>query len=162
MQSVCIRPCLAMLLLAGLASGQAIGSAGRFNSGNSTGLPLYPKAVASEHTDDRGTVSMTDSSQVRKLAAGAYLSTDKPELVLQFYRERLKNMGQVVECTGGANNIVDVQLNDAAFENPSACNTEDFAASGTELKVVNNGEQKIVVVLPHGSGSEIALVSVKK
>ena len=151
-----------MILLAGLAFGQIIGPASRFNTGNSTGLPLYPKAVASEHADDRGTVSMTDSTQVHKLAAGAYLSTDKPEQVLQFYRGRLKNMGQVVECTGGANNIVDVQLNDAAFEDPSACNTEDFAASGTELKIVNNGEQKIVVVLPHGSGSEIALVSVRK
>lgn len=161
MKSRFFRILLALSLLNGFAFSQVIASADRFNTGNSTGLPLYPGAVASEHTDDRGTVSMTDSSQVRKLAAGAYLSNDKPEQVLQFYRERLKSMGQVVECTGGANTIVDVQLNDAAFENPSACNTEDFAASGTELKVVNNGEQKIVVVLPHRSGSEIALVNVK-
>ncbi len=151
-----------MLLLSGLAVGQVIGAGGRFNSGNSTGLPVYPKAVASEHTDDRGTVSMTDSTQVHKLAAGAYLSTDKPEQVLQFYRGRLSNMGQVVECNGGTNTTVDVQLDDVAFANPSACNADDFAASGTELKINNNGEQKIVVVLPHGRGSEIALVSVKQ
>jgi hypothetical protein len=83
--------------------------------------------------------------------------------VLQFYRDRLKKSGgPVVECTGGTNHDVDVELDAAAFADPSACSPDHFAASGTELKVSSNGEQRIVVVLPHGSGSEIALVSVKQ
>jgi hypothetical protein len=157
-----IRRCVGILLMSGLACAQTIASADRFNGGNSTGIPIYPKAVASEHSDNRGTVSMSDTSQAHSVAANAYFSAEKPERVLQFYRDRLKASGAVVECSGGTNTMVDVQLDDAAFANPSTCNADDFAASGTELKVINSGEQKIVVVLPHGSGSEIALVSVKK
>jgi len=56
---------------------------------------------------------------------------------------------------------VDVQLDDVAFTDPSACHAENIAAGGTELKLIGHDEQKIVVVLPHGNGSEIALVSVK-
>lgn len=133
----------------------------RFDAGNSSGLPVYPQAVSSEHSDGRGTVSLVDSTQAHRLAAGAYISQDKPEKVLQFYRDRLKGHGQLVECSGGTNNDVDVQLNDAAFADPSACHAENFATGGTQLKVMAGGEQKIVVVLPHGNGSEVALVSVK-
>jgi hypothetical protein len=153
--------CLGMLLVSSLSFAQQ-GSAGRFDGGNSTGIPVYPKAVASEHSDGRGTVSMSDQSEVHRLAASAYVSADKPDKVLQFYRERLKASGTVVECSGGKNTTVDVQLDEAALANPSVCNADDFAASGTELKIANNGEQRIVVVLPHGSGAEIALVNVKK
>ena len=160
MRAIFVRS-LGMLFLSGLTLAQQ-GSAGRFDAGNSTGIPIYPKAEASEHNDGRGTVSMSDQSEVHRLAASAYLSTDKPDKVLQFYRDRLKASGQVVECSGGKNTEVDVQLDEAAFANPSGCNADEFAASGTELKVNSNGEQRIVVVLPHGSGSEIALVSVKK
>jgi hypothetical protein len=133
----------------------------KFDSGNTTGIAIYPKAVVSEHMDGRGTVSLVDGAQVHRLAASAYISADKPEKVLQFYRDRLKNDGQVVECSGGKNDTVDVQLNDEVFADPSKCRRENFAAGGTQLKVINTGEQKIVVVLPHGNGSEIALVKVK-
>ena len=153
--------CIATILSCGFAFAQGQTTASRFNSGNGTGLPVYPRAVASEHTDDRGTVSVVDGSQVHRLAANAYISSDKPGKVLQFYRDRLKSLGQVVECSGGKNKAVDVQLNDAAFADPSVCRADDFAAGGTELKVVTGGEQRIIVVLTHGNGSEIALVSVK-
>ena len=133
----------------------------KFDSGNTTGIWVYPKAVTSEHTDGRGTVSLVDGAQVHRLAASAYLSTDKPAKVLQFYRDRLKTEGQLVECSGGKNTTVDVELNDEVFADPSKCRGESFAAGGTELKVLNSDQQKIVVVLPHGNGSEIALVSVK-
>ena len=79
---------------------------------------MYPRAVASEHTDGRGTVSLVDGAQVHRLAASAYLSTDKPAKVLQFYRDRLKNEGQLVECPGGKNTTVDVELNDEVFADP--------------------------------------------
>ena len=133
----------------------------KFDSGNTTGIPAYPKAVASEHTDSRGTVSLVDGAQAHRLAATAYLSADKPDKVLQFYRDRMKSEGQVVECSGGKNTVVDVQLNDEVFADPSKCRADNFAAGGTQLMVISSGAQKIVVVLPHGNGSEIALVSVK-
>lgn len=150
---------LGALVLGCFALAQA---ADRFDTGNSTGLPTYPRAVASDHNDGRGTVSLADGTQSHRLAAVAYFTSDRPEKVLQFYRDRLKSSGQVTECSGGKNTTVDVQLDEAAFADPSACNPDAFANSGTELKVNINGEQKIVVVLPHRSGSEIALVSVRK
>ena len=150
---------LGVLVLACLGSAQA---ADRFDGGNSTGLPTYPRAVASDHNDGRGTVSLIDGTQAHRVAATSYFSSDRPEKVLQFYRDRLKSFGEVTECSGGKNTTVDVELDDAAFADPSACDADRFANSGTELKVANNGEQKIVVVLPHGRGSEIALVSVRK
>lgn len=153
--------CIGVFLAAALSFAQPQDSATKWDDGNSTGIPVYPKATASEHTDGRGTVSVVDGAQVHRLAASAYISADKPEKVLQFYRDRLKSHGQVVECSGGENHTVDVELNDAEFSNPTPCRASEFASSGTELKVIGNGEQRIVVVLPHGNGSEIALVSVR-
>ena len=155
--------CATLLLASTLGFGQPQQTpANKWADGNSTGIPVYPKAIASEHTDDRGTVSLVEGAQAHRLAANAYISADKPEKVLQFYRERLKSYGQVVECSGGENRTVDVELNDAEFANPAPCRGSEFAANGTELKVIGSSEQRIVVVLPHGNGSEIALVSVRR
>ncbi|HEX4663144.1 MAG TPA: M56 family metallopeptidase [Terriglobales bacterium] len=126
---------------------------------SSIDIPRYPKSIATEHHDGRGTASVIDGAQVTRLAANNYASSDKPDKVLRFYRDRLKSYGEVVECTGGTNSKVDVQLNDTAFAEPSACRTSEFAQGGTELKVGRTGEQRIVVVLPQAHGSEIALVT---
>jgi len=150
-----------LFLAASFGFAQPQNAAGNWKDANSTGIPVYPKAIASEHTDDRGTVSLVDGAQAHRLAASAYISADKPEKVLQFYRDRLKNYGQVVECSGGENHSVDVELNDVALARPASCRAAEFAANGTELKVIGNGDERIVVVLPHENGSEIALVSVR-
>ena len=122
------------------------------------GIPIYPNAVAGDHTDGRGTVSLVEGAHLHSLAAAAYFSQDDPTKVLAFYRDRLRTYGQVIECAGGTNNKVDVQVNRDALANPTACQRENFAENGTELKVSKSGDERIVVVQPHGSGSEIALV----
>ena len=43
----------------------------KFDTGNTTGSAVYPKAVVSEHTDGRGTVSLVDGAQGHRLAANA-------------------------------------------------------------------------------------------
>lgn len=78
-----------------LAQGQS-----RFNSGNATGLPVYPHAKVREG-GGRGTVSLAAKGTARRLAAAKYVSEDSPEKVLQFYRARLKALGSPVECSGG-------------------------------------------------------------
>jgi hypothetical protein len=144
------------LLFSTLVSGQA----SKFSTGNGTAIPIYPKSVVSEHEDNRGTVSLVAGAQAHRVAASKYRSNDRPEKVLQFYRDRLKSFGPVVECSGGKNTTVDVQLTDVS--DAVSCSPEDFAAGGTELKVMANGEQRIVVVAPQGQGAEIVLVSVKQ
>jgi beta-lactamase regulating signal transducer with metallopeptidase domain len=128
------------------------------NPESAIGIPVYPNAVAGEHEDGRGTVSLVDGAQVRRLAAGAYFSSDEPTKVMAFYRDRLKSLGPVIECAGGKNNRVDVQVNDASFADPSKCRSGEFAQGGTEFKVNGSEDQRVVVVVPHNRGSEIALV----
>ena len=127
---------------------------------SSLGIPVYPKAAAGEHTDGRGTVSLVDGAHVHRLAASAYFSGDHPDKVIQFYRDQLKSYGRVVECSGGRNTKVDVQLNRDSLADLEACRASDFADGGTELKVRALGDERIVVVRPHASGSEIALVRI--
>jgi hypothetical protein len=128
------------------------------NDNPGIGIPVYPKAVAGDHTDGRGTVSVVNGARMRRLAAAAYFSQDEPAKVLAYYRDRLKSYGQVVECAGGSNSRVDVLVDQAALADTAACRQEDFAENGTELKVSSSGEERVVVVQPHRSGSEIALV----
>lgn len=148
---------LAGFLLCGLAfaHGQT-----QFDSGNHTGLPVYPHSKVREG-GDRGTVSLVAGAAARRLAATKYVSQDASEKVLQFYRVRMKSLGQPIECAGGKNTTVDVQLTDASLSDASGCNVEDFAAGGTELKLISNGEQRLVVLIPLAHGTEIALVSVR-
>ena len=122
------------------------------------GIPVYPNAVAGDHVDGRGTVSLVDGAHVHRLAAGAYFSNDDAEKVVQFYRDRLRSYGRVIECSGGRNTRVDVQLNNESLADPQACRSGDFADGGTELKVTAMGDERIVVVRPYAKGSEIALV----
>ena len=130
-----------------------------FGRGSSDmGFPVYPGATALEHNDGRGTVSLTQGAHVHSLQASAYLSQDNAQKVVQFYREHLKNFGQITECAGGTNTRVDVELNDASLTNPSACRSGEFGAGGTEIKVDSGGDRRIVITLPHDAGSEIALV----
>src|SRR6185312_12575677 len=77
------------------------------------GIPVYPNAVEGEHSDGRGTVSLADGAHVHRLTASAYFSPDAPRAVLGFYRDRLKKYGEVLECGGGSNGKVDVQLDQA-------------------------------------------------
>lgn len=128
------------------------------NENSVIGIAIYPNAVAGDHTDGRGTVSLADGVHVHRLAAASYFSNDAPSKVLEFYRDRLKSYGKVVECPGGTNSKVDVELDDEALSSPTVCRREDFAQNGTELKVTKAEDQRIVVVQPHGAGSEIALV----
>jgi beta-lactamase regulating signal transducer with metallopeptidase domain len=129
---------------------------GRGSSDN--GMPLYPGATVLEHSDGRGTVSLIRGAHVHQLQASSYLSRDNPQKVLQFYRDRLRNYGPVVECAGGTNPQVDFELDEASLRDPSVCRSSEFGAGGTEIKVDGSDDRRVVVTLPHEAGSEIALV----
>ncbi|HET9743991.1 MAG TPA: M56 family metallopeptidase [Terriglobales bacterium] len=144
------------------SEGTKLATVATSNSWNETAglhLPVYPQAVAIEHRDGRGTVSLIGGAHVRSLRAEAYLSRDKMDKVLPFYRERMKQYGKVIECAGGANDRVDVRLDPDSIAHPGVCRADEFATDGTELKVVDGDARLVTVVRSDDQGSEIALVS---
>jgi beta-lactamase regulating signal transducer with metallopeptidase domain len=142
----------------GRGIGEGVGEVHTFDDASALGIPLYPGSTSFEHSDGRGTVSLIGGAQVQHLQASAYISNDAPSRVLEFYRERLKSYGQIIECTGGTNPNVDVELDKVSLSDLSTCRANSFAAGGTELKVGTAGDGRIVVALPRAAGSEIALV----
>jgi hypothetical protein len=123
-------------------------------------LPAYPNAKPMDrHPDGRYTLIL---KALHGSASGAsYSSPDRPQQVLEFYRDRMKLLGEVVECQNGTNKKGDLQVDEKVTAHPSNCYPENFAAGGTLLKTVNGATQRIVVVLPQGDGSEISLFTVR-
>jgi hypothetical protein len=128
------------------------------------GLPLYPGATPKPEL--RGgeagmrTVSIENAS-VRELSAGGYISNDPPEKVLNYYRDRLKFYGAVIECGGGRNTEVSIRLSTRALANPEACDPDDVGARQTELKAPDARGQHLVAVGVREGGSEFTLVYVR-
>jgi hypothetical protein len=146
-------------------------SAGDLHMGNDAdarkaGLPLYPGARL-RHDEDNGEALnlgvLTDAFGM-KLVVAKYDSEDAPGKVVDFYRERLKKYGKVLECRtskhdGGAH--VDVNDNDDQRSKELKCDG-DNTGPVTELKVGTADSQHIVAIEPHDgrSGSSFALVYV--
>jgi hypothetical protein len=153
-----------LLLTPGLASAQRLEDLRRDKSASDS-LPIYPEArVAPEHGgrgQSRGTVSVENAS-VSQLEAARYVSNDPPEKVLNYYRNRMRNYGEVVQCNGGRNARVDIKLDDQALSNPSSCDANNFGENATELKVGDEVNQHIVAVRPRGKGAEFSLVHVRR
>jgi hypothetical protein len=123
-------------------------------------LPAYPNAKPMDrHPDGRYTLML---KALHGSASGAsYSSPDRPQQVLEFYRDRMKLLGEVVECQNGTNKKGDLQVDEKVTAHPTNCYPENFAAGGTLLKSVSGATQRIVVVLPQGDGSEISLFTVR-
>jgi hypothetical protein len=123
-------------------------------------LPVYPNAKAIDgHPDGRSTLVL---QSLHGYSSGAsYSSHDSPKQVLDFYRGRLQELGKVVECQNGTNRKADLRVDEKVAAHPGNCYPESFAAGGTLLKAVKGATQTIVVVLPQGEGSEIALFTVR-
>jgi hypothetical protein len=164
------NPCIAVAVLLGVAAlipgslfaRHAMGLRHSTASGVGNDLPVYPGAtVAPENKlgTGRATVVVRNAG-VNEISAARYVSQDAPEKVLNYYKNRLKPLGPVVQCTGGDNDKVDVRLDDKAFSNPQACDSDDLGTEETELKAGGAAHQHIVAVRPDGTGSEISLVHV--
>ena len=125
-------------------------------------LPAYPNAKPMDrHPDGRYTLML---KALHGSASGAsYSSPDRPQQVLEFYRDRMKRLGEVVECQNGTNKKGDLLVDEKVTGHLSAgnCYPENFAAGGTLLRTVTGATQRIVVVLPQGDGSEISLFTVR-
>jgi hypothetical protein len=118
-----------------------------------TGLPVYPGArpLREDREGEGADVNIDTAWFGVKVAAAKFQSDDPESSVLEFYRDRLRSLGEVTECRG------DVDFVGASGEKKPVCRTKNSSRE-TQLVVGTETRRHIVAVKPRGSGSEIALV----
>jgi hypothetical protein len=134
------------------------------------GLPLYPGARLKTGDDkegdsNRANLSLFTEAFGFKLVVAKYDSEDAPAKVIDFYRDKLKRYGKVVECHSQKHGGDDVDVNDddkdSGKNKPLKCEGNNTGPV-TELKVGTEDDQHVVAVEPSdaGKGSTFALVYV--
>lgn len=130
------------------------------------GLPLYPGArLHREEDNDKGVnFGVVTEAFGMKLVVAKYDSDDAPGKVIDFYRDKLKKYGKVIECHtrehGGTH--ADFNDDDSKDEHSQPVKCEgDNTGPVTELKVGTEANQHVVAIEPKtGGGSSFALVYV--
>jgi hypothetical protein len=130
------------------------------------GLPLYPGARLK--TDDKennaANLSLFTEAFGFKLVVASYESEDAPAKVVDFYRDKLKKYGKVLECHtqkhGGDVDVHDDDDKDSKGKKELKC--DQNSGPVTELKVGTEDNQHAVAIEPReaGTGSTFALVYV--
>ena len=132
-----------------------------------TGLPLYPGArlTSDKENGDQANLSLLTDAFGMKLVVAKYQSDDAPAKVTDFYRDKLKKYGKVLEChTQKHGGDVDIDNDDKDDKDAKTkeLKCDDNSGPVTELKVGTEDNQHIVAVEPRegGKGSTFALVYV--
>jgi hypothetical protein len=128
------------------------------------GLPLYPGARLRHDEENSGGFNLgvlTEAFGV-KLVVAKYDSDDAPGKVIDYYRERLKKYGKVIEChTSEHGGDAHADVDDDQHSKELKCEG-DNTGPVTELKVGTEDNQHVVTIKPNDarSGSIFALVYV--
>jgi hypothetical protein len=131
------------------------------------GLPLYPGArlKADDQNQNQANLSIFTEAFGFKLVIANYDSDDAPGKIIDFYRDKLKKYGKVLECHtqkhGGDVDVHNNDDNDSKGSKQLKCEG-DNSGPVTELKVGTEDNQHAVSVEPNDShsGSTFALVYV--
>lgn len=125
------------------------------------GLPLYPGARLKHDEDNGGALNFGVISETFgvQLVVAKYDSDDAPGKVIDFYRERLKKFGKVIECHTSKNGDTHTDISDDQHSKEVKCDG-DNTGPVTELKVGTEDNQHVVAIEPHDApgGSSFALV----
>jgi hypothetical protein len=132
------------------------------------GLPLYPGARLTQRgeNNDQANLSIFTEAFGMKLVVANYASDAAPPKVIDFYRDKLKRYGKVLECHSSKHGgDVDVHDSDKDSDKNSSKSNElkcdEDSGPVTELKVGTEDNQHIVAVEPgDGKGTHFALVYV--
>src|SRR6266568_515166 len=130
------------------------------------GLPLYPGAHLKADNESRNQANLSVLTEAfgMKLVVANYDSDDAPAKIIDFYRDKLKKYGKVLECRSKKHGgDVDVHDDDKDSKGSKELKCEgDNAGPVTELKVGTEDNQRVVAIEPndHHSGSTFALVYV--
>jgi hypothetical protein len=135
------------------------------------GLPLYPGARPKQEKDnDPLNFGILTESFGMKLMVAKYESDAAPAKIVDFYRDKLKKYGKVLECHsqkhGGAVNWhdddkdSDTNKSDNDKKDTKELKCDEDSGPVTELKVGTDDNQHVVAVEPGdaGKGSTFALV----
>lgn len=128
------------------------------------GLPLYPGARLK--TDDENSspanLSVFTEAFGIKLVVAKYVSDDAPAKIVDFYRDKLKKYGKVLECHS-QKHADDVSVNDDDDKDSKGSKElkcDENSGPVTELKVGTDDNQHIVGIEPRdgGKGSDFTIV----
>jgi hypothetical protein len=119
------------------------------------GLPLYPGAQLKSNAEDQSqaNLSIATESFGMKLVVANYISDDAPGKLLEFYRDKLKKYGKVLECHSAKLGDVSAHDDDKDSHKSKELKCDDNSGPVTELKVGTDDNQHIVAVEP-GEGSK--------
>jgi hypothetical protein len=137
---------------------------GKDADAHSAGLPLYPGARRGhdEPNSDALNFGILTEAFGMKLVIAKYDSDDAPNKVVDFYREKLKKYGKVLEChTNEHGGKVQADVDDQKEQRSKELKCEgDNTGPVTELKVGTEDNQHVVAVEPSrsGKGASFALV----
>jgi hypothetical protein len=148
-------------------------SAGDLHLGNDgdarkAGLPLYPGARPRRDKDDSDPVNLGLLTEAFgfKIVVAKYESDDAPGKVVDFYRDKLKKYGKVLEChtrehSGDAHADINDDKDSDSRKKELKCEG-DNTGPVTELKVGREDNQHVVAIEPRDghAGSTFALVYV--
>ena len=131
------------------------------------GVPLYPGAKLKSDDDnkDQANLSILTEAFGMKLIVANYVSNDAPGKVIDFYRDKLKKYGKVLECHsqkhGGDVDVHD-DNDDKGSKKSNELTCDENSGPVTELKVGTENNQHIVAVEPGDAskGTSFALVYV--
>jgi len=126
------------------------------------GLPLYPGARLKSNGEDQSQANLsilTDAFGMKLLVAN-YVSDDAPGKVLDFYRDKLKKYGKVLQCHSTKLGDVSAHDDDKDSSKSKELKCDQNSGPVTELKVGTEDDQHIVAVEPGegNKGSNFALV----
>ena len=132
------------------------------------GLPLYPGArLKSDDKDNsQANLSLLTEAFGMKLVVANYVSDDAPAKVIDFYRDKLKKYGKVLECHsqkhGGDIDVHDGKDSKDGMDSKEL-KCDDNSGPVTELKVGTENNQHVVAIEPRdsGKGATFALVYVR-
>jgi hypothetical protein len=130
------------------------------------GLPLYPGArlKTDDQNQNQANLSIFTEAFGFKLVIANYESDDAPGKIIDFYRDKLKKYGKVLECHSKKHGG-DVEVHDDEKDSKGSKELKcdgDNTGPVTELKVGTKDQQHAVAVEPRNgrSGSTFAVVYV--
>jgi hypothetical protein len=122
------------------------------------GLPLYPGARLKHDDDNNNAVNLgllTEAFGI-KLVVASYESDDAPAQIVEYYREKLRKYGKVLECHthkhgGDVDADADNDKDGDQHSKPLKCEG-DNSGPVTELKVGTEDNQHVVAIEPRDGG----------